>query len=165
VLTAGARRLYARFEVLIHEVVKFGLAGAACFALDVAVFNVMQSGPPHLGPLASKVISTAVAATTSYFLNRHWTFRHRAYTGVSREYRIFLLLTVIGLLIAEACLGISHYLLGFHGALADNISANGFGLLLGTIFRFWSYKRWVFLAPPPDEAAATPAEGAARTTV
>jgi putative flippase GtrA len=168
---AAVRRLAARVPVLVHELVKFGLAGAACFALDVAVFNVMQSGPPHLGPVLAKVISTAVSASASYFLNRHWTFRHRAYTGVVREYRLFVLLTVIGLLIAEACLGISHYLLGFHGALADNVSANGFGLLLGTAFRFWSYKRWVFLAPPPEghdvdgPAPPTPAEETARTTV
>ncbi|MSW42688.1 MAG: GtrA family protein, partial [Actinobacteria bacterium] len=28
--------------------------------------------------------------------------------------------------------------------LADNVSANVIGLGLGTIFRFWSYRRWVF---------------------
>jgi putative flippase GtrA len=34
--------------------------------------------------------------------------------------------------------------LGFQSALADNISANIIGLVLGTIFRFWGYHNWVF---------------------
>jgi len=33
---------------------------------------------------------------------------------------------------------------GFTSALADNISANVVGLGLGTLFRFWSYRKWVF---------------------
>ncbi len=143
------RRVPKAVRAHAGELAKFGVVGAACYALDVGVFNLMQSGPPHLGALSSKVISAVVAATASYFLNRHWTFRHRARSGVAREYRRFVFLSVVGLLIAEACLGISHYALGFHGAVADNISANVFGVLLGTVFRFWSYKRWVFL-PAPD---------------
>jgi putative flippase GtrA len=39
---------------------------------------------------------------------------------------------------------ISHYLLDFTSTLADNIAANVIGLGLGTAFRFWSYRRWVF---------------------
>jgi hypothetical protein len=59
----------------------------------------------------------------------------------------------VGLLIALSCLGFSRYLLGLHGPLADNIAANGFGLALGTAFRFWSYRRWVFPAVDVPEPA------------
>ena len=45
-----------------------------------------------------------------------------------------------------ACLWISHYLLGFTSLLADNISSNVIGLALGTAFRFWLYRTWVFRA-------------------
>jgi hypothetical protein len=50
------------------------------------------------------------------------------------------------MVIALSCLGISHYVLGYESALADNISANFVGLILGTIFRFWGYHNWVFPA-------------------
>jgi putative flippase GtrA len=143
-LSAAGARLSGLLGSLAAEVAKFGVVGVACFVIDVGIFNAMQSGPPHLGALSSKVISVAVAATASYFANRYWTWRHRAYSGFVREYGRFVALTVLGLLIAEACLGISHYLLGFHGPLADNLSANLFGLVLGAAFRFWSYRRWVF---------------------
>jgi putative flippase GtrA len=48
------------------------------------------------------------------------------------------------MIISLSCLWVSHYLLGFESALADNISANVIGLVLGTVFRFWGYHNWVF---------------------
>ena len=50
--------------------------------------------------------------------------------------------------IALGCLWFSHYALGLTSALVDNISANVIGLGLGTLFRFWSYRKWVFPAIP-----------------
>ena len=46
--------------------------------------------------------------------------------------------------IALLCLGVSHYVLGFTSPLADNIAANVVGLVLGTAFRFYAYRTWVF---------------------
>jgi len=57
-------------------------------------------------------------------------------------------LNAVGLGIALSCLWTSHYLLGLDSPLADNISANVIGLFLGTTFRFWSYRRWVFREHP-----------------
>ena len=56
-------------------------------------------------------------------------------------------LNAVGLLIALSYLATSHYLLGFTSRLADNLAANGVGLVLGTAFRFWSYRRFVWIAP------------------
>ena len=49
-----------------------------------------------------------------------------------------------GMLIAVGSLGVSHYVLGFTSPLADNISANGVGLVLGTAFRYFCYRYLVF---------------------
>ena len=101
-------------------------------------------------PITAKVISVAVATTVAYFGNRYWTFRHRGRTSFGREYVLFFLLNGVGLGIAVGCLYLSHYAFGLTSALADNISANVIGLGLGTLFRFWSYRRWVF----PDDIEA-----------
>ena len=69
------------------------------------------------------------------------------------------------LLIALACLWFSHYALGLDNAVADNISANVIGLGLGTLFRFWSYRRWVFPALPDDASAEELAERDAVTPI
>ena len=58
----------------------------------------------------------------------------------------------IGMAIAVGCLGFSHYILGLDNPVADNISANVVGLVLGTVFRFWSYRKWVFPEVPDDAA-------------
>jgi len=131
--------------VLAHELAKFGLVGFFNFVLDVALFNVLRLTVLEGKPLTAKAVSTAVAATSSYFMNRHWTWKHRVRSGLAREYGLFIVLSAIGLAITEACLATSHYLLGFDSVLADNLSANGVGLVLGMAWRFWSFKRWVFL--------------------
>jgi putative flippase GtrA len=59
----------------------------------------------------------------------------------------------IGSAIAVGCLAISHYLLGLTSPLADNISANVVGLILGTAFRFWAYRTFVFIQDHPTDAA------------
>jgi putative flippase GtrA len=102
-------------------------------------------------PLTAKAISVTVATTVSYFGNRYWTFRHRGRTSFHREYLLFFVLNGVGLAISDGCLWFSHYVLNLRGAVADNISANVIGLGLGTLFRFWSYRRWVF---PEDTAEA-----------
>jgi putative flippase GtrA len=108
-------------------------------------------GPLYDKPLTAKVISVLVATTFAFFGNRHWTFKHRPRTKFRREYTLFFLFNAVGMAISLSCLWVSHYLLGFKSALADNISANLIGLVLGTIFRFWGYHNWVF---PHDETSS-----------
>jgi putative flippase GtrA len=144
--------LSTRVQTLLRELTAFGVVGAASFVIDVGIFNLLrfagQQGPLYDKPLTAKVISVAVATTFSYAANRSWTFRRRARSGVLREYVLFVVLNAVGMGIAVGCLAVSHYLLGFTSPLADNISANVVGLLAGMAFRFWSYRRWVFLPAP-----------------
>jgi putative flippase GtrA len=100
--------------------------------------------------LTSFSLATAIAAVASYFANRHWTWRHKDNTGVRRELPLFLALSFIGLLISDIPLGVSEYLLGLHSPLAYNISSTLLGTALGTVWRFWSFRRWVFLDPEPE---------------
>jgi putative flippase GtrA len=147
--------VYYRLGHLIRELMKFGVVGVVAFITDITLFNLFL----HLSdkPLTSKTLSTVVATTVAYIGNRFWTFRHRGRSGVRREYALFFLLNFVGLAIALGCLAISHYLLGFTSRLADNIAANVIGLVLGTTFRFWSYRRFVFPAQRAATAAYEPA--------
>ncbi len=145
----GAFALWYQLHLLIRESVKFATVGSFGFVVDITVFNALLfGGPLNDKPLTAKTASVVVATLVTYVGNRHWTFRHRARTGVAREYPLFFLLNGIGLGIALACLATSRYVLDFSGPLADNISANVIGLALGTLFRFWSYRKWVFPASP-----------------
>jgi putative flippase GtrA len=153
------RSLEARLRAAFHELAKFGTVGAICFVIDVGLFNAVLHVTDK--PLTSKIVSTVVAATVAFVLNRAWSFRHRQRSSVRREYALFFILNTIGLVIAVSCLAVSHYVLGFDSRLADNVAANGFGLVLGTTFRFWSYRRFVWAAPEAVEAAAADGDPAA----
>jgi len=142
---------------LLHELAKFGVVGGVAFVVDVVVFNLLlfhTSGVLHGKPVTAKAVSTVVATIVSYIGNRFWTFRHRESSGSAREYVLFFLLNGVGLLITEACLAFSHYVLGLQSQLADNVSANLVGVGLATLFRFWAYRRWVFPEAGEDALSA-----------
>jgi len=141
------QRLYARFEGLVREGIKFGTIGLVTFVIDTVVFNLLW-GP--LNTLVAGAISMTVAATCAFIGKRFWTWRDRARTDLRREYGLYFLFNLVGLLIALTCLAVSHYALGFTSQLADNIAKNGVGLVLGTLFRFWSYRQIVFRKQPED---------------
>jgi putative flippase GtrA len=155
VVGTKARHLYETFEHLIHEIAKFGVIGAAAFVLTTALSNLFHFAA-NLGPLTSFGLATIVAATLSYFANRHWTWRGRDKTGLRRELPLFLALSVVGLAISELPLGVSKYLMGLDSPLSYNISSTIIGTLLGTVWRFWSFRRWVFVL---DGSDAVPASG------
>ena len=142
-----------------HEIAKFGAVGLAAYVIDVGIFNFLRfnndQGLLFDKPLTAKVISASVATTFAYFANRHWTFKHRQKTTFRREYVLFFVLNFVGMGISLTCLWLSHYVLAMTSPLADNISANGVGLILGTVFRFWSYRKWVFLELPDQTETST----------
>lgn len=148
--TGPLRRLINRFEHLIHELGKFGVVGLVAFAVDFSVFNLLLS---PIGPLPAKTVATVVSASVAFLGNRFWTWRHRPRSGLGREYTLYFLFNGVGLGIGLACLWLSHYGFGaiwpavFQTRLADNISSLGVGMVLGTMFRFWAYRRIVFRAP------------------
>lgn len=131
-----------------RQVVSFGAVGGLAFVVDISVYNVLRAGALEGSPIWSKVVSVAVATIVAWLGNRYLTFRgERARGAVAwREGLLFAAMNLVGLLIAAACLVVSHYVLGFTSQLADNISGNVVGLVLGTAFRFFAYRRFVFSA-------------------
>lgn len=146
------RRVSRTLEILVREGAKFGVIGLMAFIIDTTLYNVLVFGMPggdghgviHDIPLRAKILATAIATVFAWLGNRYWTFRHRRRAAAAHEFLLFILFNVLGLGIAVACLGVSRYLLDMHSQLADNISANGVGLVLGTLFRFWAYRTYVF---------------------
>lgn len=137
-------RVPARLRTLTRQFIQVGLVGLIGFVIDVGVFNLLRWTFPEWGPIIPKVISTALAIGANWMGNRYWTFRGQRRQEVVREGAEFVLVSVIGSLIPLACLYVSHYLLGHTSQLADNVSANVIGLVLGTLFRFTFYRLWVF---------------------
>ena len=154
-------------RAIVAEFAKFGVVGAVCTVIDVGLFNVLHFGA-DIDPLLAKSISVAIATTVSYLGNRHWSFRARGGKGIGREYPVFFVLNAMGLGFALGCLAVTKYGLGLTGPLALNLAGNVVGMGGGTLFRFWSYRRWVF--PAVVDSAMQPADevvdvGAAESAV
>ena len=130
---------------MIHEGAKFLIVGA----IGIGVLNLIfipLHGLLGLGPLTSVTIATVVATIVTFLGNRYWSFRHRAGAGTAREGATFFMLNGVGLLIQYAVLGFSNYALGLTTKL-ENVIAVNLGIGIGTLFRFWSYRKWVWVPP------------------
>ncbi len=147
--------LYVRFRQIIHEFAKFGMIGVIGLAITNFGYALMHSH--GVGPVTSTTIATIIATAVAYIGNRYWSFRHRERTSVPREGMIFFVLNGIGLLIQDAVVAFNAYVLGLeHHKLAEFVALNT-GIAIATVFRFWSYRRFVWAAPAGDagtEAAA-----------
>jgi len=140
--------LRGSWRILVKEIAAFGFVGALGFAIDLGLFNLFFSD----GQIIAKTISTTVATAVTYLGNRYWSFSHRARSRLRREAGFFFLINLIALLGSLVIIGIFSYPLHFKHHLFVMNLVNLFTIGLGTIFRFWAYKRYVFLHP--DRVAA-----------
>ncbi len=138
--------LYQRFRHTIHEGAKFLIVGLTGIGVTNLVFIPLH-GPLGLGPLTSITIATIVATIVTFLGNRYWSFRNRQGDGAAREGVTFFVLNGVGLLIQYAVLGFSNYVLGLT-TKPENVIAVNIGIGLGTLFRFWSYRKWVWVPEP-----------------
>ena len=144
--------LRKRFAELIPELAKFGVVGLIGSIIDLGGAAYLH-GAVGVGPMVSKGLSITAATVVTYLGSRFWTFRHRTNQALLREGALFVALNVVGLAIAECVIAVVTYGLGKEGALAYNV-ASVVGTGFGTIFRYFSYKKWVFLAGAPGAAVA-----------
>jgi putative flippase GtrA len=159
-----ASGLYERFRHLIHEMAKFGLIGSIGFLITFAGTGLLDK-KAGLGIVLGSTIATIVATFATYIGNRYWTFRHRERTGMTRETVLFFVLNGVGLVIQEAFVLFSKDVLGFRSTISD-YTALLIGVVVATVFRFWSYRKWVWRASlaaavqqEDDAAAGTLAAG------
>ena len=136
-------------EVLSPEVRTFLAVGGTGYVVDVAAFNLLRSLHPlaTLDPSVARTAAVALAMCVTYLGNRTVTWRDSPPGDLRREVGLFVLFNIIGFGFSVVTLLLSHDVLGLTSRTADNISANVIGLALGTVFRYLTYKRFVF-APP-----------------
>ena len=144
--------LRKRIAELIPELAKFGIVGLIGSVIDLGGAAYLH-GAVGIGPMVSKGLSITAATVVTYLGSRFWTFRHRVNQALLREGTLFVVLNIVGLAIAECVIAIVTYGLDMKGVLAYN-AASVVGTGFGTIFRYFSYKKWVFLADAPGAAVA-----------
>ena len=136
-------RLRNTSRIFVKEITAFGLIGVIALVIDLSIFKALSPD----GALKAKLISALASTTFAYVGNRYLSFSHRARTSVRRETAFFFGINAITLVFSEAILAVAVYVFDQpHGGTAVFV-VNLFTIGLGTIFRFWAYKRFVFLHP------------------
>ena len=154
---------HPRIARFTGEVGRFGSVGAIAYVIQLAITNLIW-GTTDLPLIVGQVAGTSCAIAVAFIGNRFWTFADRARTGYGRETFLFLVMNGVGMLIQVGCLGFAVYVLGLQGPLASNVAGNVVGVGLGTLFRFFAYRTWVFPALPETEDRFDAPEVSARDT-
>ncbi|WP_307544507.1 GtrA family protein [Streptomyces sp. V3I8] len=141
-----------RIDRLTREIAKFGAVGGAGLLVNLITFNLVRS-TTDLQVVRASVIATVVAIVSNYIGFRYFTYRDRDKSGRTKEMTLFVLFSAIGLVIENGVLFAATYGLGFDSPLASNVF-KFVGIGVATLFRFWSYRTWVFRVAPAHEAVS-----------
>lgn len=126
----------------ILQFLRFGVVGVAGFLVDAGVLTAMLW--LGLGPYAGRVVSYLAAASTTFALNRAWTFRSAPREGaVAAQWGRFVLLNLVGFaanygtyaaLVAGTALVAAHPVIGVAAGSIAGMFLN-FGLSRRYVFR------------------------------
>ncbi|MER7049375.1 GtrA family protein [Streptomyces jumonjinensis] len=147
----GALRM--QFDQLMREVAKFGAVGGTGVIVNLAVFNLVRA-TTEVPVVRASLVANAVAIIFNYLGYRYFTYRDRDKSGRTRELSLFLLFSVVGMAIENGILYAATYGFDWDSPLQSNFF-KFFGIGVATLFRFWSYRTWVFRALPTREAVHT----------
>ena len=142
------RGTYLRFQLLVHEIGKFGIVGIVGAVLQFGLQNALYG---RTGPTASVVIATCISMSVTFLGNRYWAFEHRKTANVGRETALFVFFNLAGMLIQTAFVDANHYWLHDTDRLSYNL-ATVVGVVFATLFRLFCYRRYVFNLTPPAPA-------------
>ncbi|MFF9779063.1 GtrA family protein [Streptomyces sp. NPDC013978] len=154
VLVSMALRVRDAVRGVWREAAKFGVVGALAFVVDNGGYNLLVFGLPggaeggvmRSAPVWASVVATGAAALFSWVGNRYWTYRRRHRENMTQELALFLFVNGVGVALTAGTVFVSRQLLGLDSMAGDN-TARVLGWVLATLFRFFTYRRYVFVTP------------------
>ncbi|MEE4491578.1 GtrA family protein [Streptomyces sp. BE230] len=145
--------LRARLDLLAREVAKFGVVGAVGLVVNIAVSNLLWRYT-DIPTVRAGLMATFVAILCNYVGFRYWTYRDRDKSGRTRELTLFLLFSAVGAVIETGVLYAATYGFGWNSPVQSNVFKI-LGIGIATMFRFWSYRTWVFRALPDKDVVVS----------
>lgn len=100
-------------DKLIKQIAKFGVVGVICFVIDYSLM-ILLTELAGLNYLLSSGISFSVSVVVNYLLSMHFVFRSKKDSSRAKEFIIFVLLSITGLLLTEALMWAGVELLRMH---------------------------------------------------
>lgn len=98
---------------LIAQFMKFGVVGVIAFVIDYGLLALLTE-VFGVNYLVSATISFTVSVIFNYVASMRYVFTHKEDMSRRREFVIFVVLSIIGLLINNGCMWAGVELLGSH---------------------------------------------------
>jgi putative flippase GtrA len=125
---------------------KFGVVGVIAFAIDFGVMVLLHE-TLGMDPVVAAAISFCVSTIFNYLASMRFVFTHRDDLSRSREFAIFVVLSVVGLVINEICMVAGQVMftsMGFdyaHGPYYMLVKV--FATAVVMFWNFFSRKKWL----------------------
>ncbi len=136
------------------ELARFGAVGGVAFVVDLGVLNLVYF--VWRTPLAhdkkvvtANILASVVATLVSWVGNRLWAFSHRRVRHPVSELVLFAAVNGVALAERAAVAAIGAYVLHFTSPTGVNLAAI-VGIGIGTITRYFGYRRFVFTGDRAD---------------
>lgn len=123
---------------LVSQFMKFSVVGVIAFLIDFGVM-VALTELAGLPPVVSAGISYCVSTVFNYLASMRYVFAHREGLSRTREFIIFVTLSVIGLGLNEAIMWLGGRLVGDEWYMLTKVVATA----LVMFWNFFSRKRWL----------------------
>ncbi len=131
-LSAAARRPASWWQLI-----KFGLVGVSGYLINLGVFALL-SGNLGIHHILAAVAAFAVAVTSNFFWNRHWTFTagdgHAGFQA-ARFFTVSVAALAINLAVLEALVD---------GAGMGDLTSQAIAVAVAMPFNFLGNKLWTF---------------------
>jgi putative flippase GtrA len=144
-----------RLRRISGEVARFSAVNVVATIIALIIFNGLVhgvkgwfSGPLHDHALSSYLLANSVGMFVSYYGARHYAFKHRHAAGPGGGLLIYVVINLSSFVIPISCLWITRNVFEWTSIYADNIAGNVIGAMLGNVFRFWAFRRFVFTKQP-----------------
>lgn len=87
-------------KTLLAQLAKFGVVGVVATVIDFGVMNVLHYGM-HLDILIANTVGFIISLIFNYLASMKFVFEHREGMSRRREFTIFVVLSIIGLLLND----------------------------------------------------------------
>lgn len=123
---------------LIAQFMKFGVVGVIAFVIDYGLLILLTETLGEQYLLINATISFTVSVIFNYAASMRYVFTHREGMSRRREFIIFIVLSVIGLLLNNLCLWVGDAFLGWDYRIVKIIAT-----AIVTMWNFVSRKKFL----------------------
>lgn len=140
--------LLSKIAGFFFQLAKFGAVGAANFAVDFGVLNLLI----FITGIASgwyftvfKSVSFIVAVINSFYWNKKWTFKKKGGEGTGKDFLQFLFVSVIGLALNAGTASFIVNVIGPMGMIGDKTWANIATAVASLVVLTWNFLGYKFI--------------------